>query len=243
MLTVAELEDALRGRWIAAPGATLRDEDRKKARELVGVLREVELAVARVAAKKELTIVDAAAGRGYVGALTAERVLPAMGRRGRVIAIERRGALLDAARDLVEVREGDVGDPALWPDAPDVVVALHACGDASDRVIERATSASARWILVAPCCVAASLPSAQRATAHAEALGVPRHGEVRRAFVEAIVLAERTAALEAAGYRTEVVAFAPHSVTPYRLILRAERAFERVRRDAHVEKLARLRAR
>ena len=90
---------------------------------------------------------------------------------------------------------------------------------------DRATAIDARWILVVPCCVASSLPAARRASARADALGMPR-GEVRRKFLESLVTTERMLELEARGWRTEVVAFAGATVTPYNHLLRAERMRE-----------------
>ncbi|UJR82274.1 methyltransferase [Sandaracinus amylolyticus] len=243
-MDVATLEDLLARGWIAAPGTSLRDEDRKKARELVGILAEVARAEARCPrSRQRVTLVDAAAGKGYVGVI-ASTISP----RLHVHAIERdprRIALMsEAASRLggrVEPLVGDVGDAAIWPAEVDVVVALHACGDASDRTIERATEANARSILIAPCCVATKLPAAERANARAEALGLPR-GEVRRGFIESLVASERMLELEARGWRTEIVTFAAPSVTPYRHLLRAERLREPGRMAQARDTLARLRA-
>jgi hypothetical protein len=248
---IEEIEAYLDRLFVDATGASLRSEERKKARELAGVLDEIERAIDRVGRSRDvLRIVDAAAGKAYVGLATVSLVLAPRARRAIVRAIERapeRVRAIDAAaRKLgvdVEATLGDVGDPASWPEGEiDLAVALHACGDASDLAIERATAARARWILVAPCCVAGQLPSAQRAEARAEAMGMPRAGEVRRAFVEAWVMGERVLELESRGWRTEVVAFAPPTVTPYRLMLRAERVGEPVRMEEMRERLARLRS-
>ena len=91
-------------------------------------------------------------------------------------------------------------------------------------MIARATAAGARTIVVAPCCVASSLPAAIRAAQRAESLGLGELAEVRRRFIEAEVLGVRALALEAAGYRVETVAFAAPTVTPYNVALRAKRA-------------------
>ena len=248
--TTEALERWIDRLWIDARGAGLRDEDRKKARELGGVLDEVGRAVDRISRRRDpLVLVDAAAGKGYVGLLAPGLVFEPRGRRVEVHAIERDPArvqalLQAAARGGVAVNAvaGDVGDPDLWPAHPDIVVALHACGDASDRVIELATARRARCVLVAPCCVAGALPAARRAVSRADALGLPRSGALRRGFVESMVMAERTLALEAAGWRTEVTSFAPPSVTPHGLLLRAERVGEPRRMDDARLRLERLRA-
>ena len=213
---VNDIEAWLDRLYVAAQGATLRTEERKKARELVGLLDEVARAVracgrARDGTYAELTIVDAAAGKAYVGLLAAPLVLAPLGRRARVVLIERAPERVDAAGRAAaavaattpgvrfEAVCGDVADAALWPDTPDLVVALHACGEASDHVITRATAARARHILLAPCCIADAIPAAKRALGRADSLGLPRHAAVRRRFIQAMVDAERTLRLEAAG--------------------------------------------
>src|SRR5690606_3059134 len=56
---VRNLEQLVARGWIAAEGTTLRDEDRKKARELAGLLTEIERATARISrARRELVLVD-----------------------------------------------------------------------------------------------------------------------------------------------------------------------------------------
>jgi hypothetical protein len=130
-----------------------------------------------------------------------------------------------------------VGDPRWWPDEPDVVIALHACGAVSDTVIDRAIAVRARRLLVVPCCTG----NAASADLAARTLGIPSHAGVRRAFVEAIVAAERTLRLEAAGWETEVVPFVSPTVTPYHLLWRARRVGEPRRMANAAEDLARLR--
>jgi hypothetical protein len=252
---VDEIEAWLDKLYVAAPGARLRDEERKKARELPGLLDELARAV-RACGKSppELTIVDAAAGKAYLGLLAGPLVRAPEGRRARIVLIEREEGRVESARTAatrvtaaapgvhVEALCGDVADVALWPEAPDIVVALHACGEASDHVIARATAARARYILLAPCCIADSIPAAARALHRAEAMGLPRHAPVRRRFVQALVEAERTLALEAAGYETVIAPFAAPTVTPHGLVWRARRVGEPTRMAQAAADLATLRA-
>lgn len=223
---------------LIAADAGLRDEDEKKAKELTGLLEVVAPLV-----RNAETIVDAAAGKGYVGLALATQL------GAKIVFLERNEkhvrAIRSAADHLglsrVEAHAADVGDLASWPPRPDVVIALHACGDASDKTIAAAVACNAKHILVIPCCVAADLPAARRADARAASIGVPRHAEVRRRFVEACVLGERVLTLEAAGWETTTVPFVPPTVTPYNVLLRARRVEEPTRmREAAVE-LARLR--
>jgi SAM-dependent methyltransferase len=252
-MRVADVEEWLDRLYIAAQGAKLRREDRKKAAEVAGFLDEMARALPSRGAR---TLVDAACGKGYLGVLAAKllwgtgegRHTPVLS--VQVVAIDHLPARLAAASQAAErlglagagfeARCGEVSDLTLWPAAPDLVVALHACGAAADAVLDSAVRARARRILVAPCCTGARAAAAATAAALGEELGLPRQAAVRRGFVESIVAAERTLRLEAAGYETEVVSFVAPAVTPYHLLWRARRVGEPNRMRDAAERLARL---
>lgn len=237
-IDLATLEQFLHDTAIGGAGLRLRDEDRKKARELQGLLPEIARALE---GRPAPTLVDAACGSGWVG-LAAAALLDVEALT--VVGIERDPRKAERARTLgagrIDVRTADVGDASAWPETPAVVVALHACGDASDLVVARAAEAGARTILVTPCCVARSLPLATIAAERAEVMGLPRHGPVRRRFVEAFVLGARLLELEARGYATEAVAFVGETVTPYNVVLRGRRGRDRARMENAARQLARL---
>ncbi|MFS8069849.1 MAG: methyltransferase [Byssovorax sp.] len=238
MITTLAVEQALQQSFIAAEGTSLRREDRKKAVEVAALLNEL----ARLG--KDRLLVDVAAGKSYLGLLAVELL-----GFTRLVVIERDLQRIEACRAAsarmarsaqIDLRPGDAGDAALWPSEPDVVTALHACGDASDRVIDAAIGAGARWIFLVPCCYAAAVPFAAAAEAHADRLGLPRHAAVRRRFVTSLIDAERTLRLEAAGWETTIVPFVPPTVTPHNLLFRARRVREPGRMREARERLSRL---
>jgi hypothetical protein len=229
---VAEVERWLDRLFIAAEGATLRREDRRKAVEVAAMLGEIRMAANRLSRRSPLILVDAAAGKSYVGLLAARLVLEPAGRTARVITIEGDPDRVRSSRRAVdclgcsipiECRVGDVADPASWPEQPSIVAALHACGPASDAVIEHGVRSRAKVLLVVPCCTSKAIAASARAVAEAGRLHIPHQAPVRRRFIQAWVDAERTRALEAAGYETEVVEFVPATVTPHNLLWRARR--------------------
>lgn len=230
------IEDFLRRLAAGSSPNELRKEDKKKVRELAGLLPEIERAISK---RPNPCIVDAAAGRGWVGLATLALLAPRTSETLSVVAIERdprHVGLAEAAATSeglsgFHARAADLADPSAWPERADLVVALHACGDASDRAIAGAIAIRASHVLVAPCCVASKLPAAQRGRETLERLGLPSRGEIRRRFVEAFVMGTRTLALEAGGYHTEVVAFVGESVTPHNVVLRARLVDEPVRRE------------
>ncbi len=251
MVRLPAVEEALHRLYIGASGAGLRKEDRKKAAEIASLLSEIGRLGSGGTRARTFRLVDAAAGKAYVGLLAAELVLAPKGRSGHVTVIERDAGRAEACRRALavvrspgvafEVRVAEVADPAAWPDMPDVVVALHACGSASDAVIEQTVAHRARHLLLVPCCTSGAVPAAQLAVRRAQSLGLPRHAEVRRRFLQAVVDAERTLRLEAAGYATEIVSFVPPTVTPHHLLWRARRVGEPIRMAEATRNLQRLR--
>jgi hypothetical protein len=235
---VPDVERWLEALYVAADGATLRAEDRRKAHQVAAMLDEIGRAAARVSRRTPLLLVDAAAGKSYVGLLAAKLVLEPTGRPCRVVTLEREAGRVAASlralarlETTVEVSclRGDVSDPAAWPGQPSIVVALHACGAAADAVIERSIASSARSLLLVPCCTSRDVPGARRAEEAAVRLGIPPHAPVRRRFIQAMVDAERTVRLEAAGYETEVVEFVGATLTPHNLLWRSRLVKEPVR--------------
>jgi hypothetical protein len=207
----------------------LRKEDLKKAREVAALLEEI----ARISTKGQ--IVDAAAGHAYV-ALCAVELLGIKS----AIVIERDTQRASRSREVasqltqVEVREGEVADRSLWPDRPQLVVALHACGQASDDVIDSAIAVRAKWLLLVPCCYA------NGDEALAEQIGIAHQAPIRRRFLQSFIDSERTLRLEAAGYDVTVSELVPPTVTPHNFVWRARFAGEPRRMQHAADQRARL---
>ena len=225
-MRVTDVEGWLESIYVAAEGASLRQEDRRKARQVAAMLVEIERAAGRVSRGFSLVLVDAAAGKSYVGLLAAKLVFEPAGRDATVVTIEREAERVMASRVAadrlrttipIDCRHAAVGDLRAWPPDPSIVVALHACGAAADTIIDRTIATRARMLLLVPCCTTDSAETSVRASRHAEDLAIPRHAPVRRRFIQAMVDAERTWRLEAAGYETEVVEFVGATCTPHNL--------------------------
>lgn len=247
--SLAEVQHWLHTLYVGIDEARLRDEDRRKAREVVAMLAEVERAMHRLSRRQTFVLVDAAAGKSYVGLLAAKLVLEPYGRSGSVVTLERDAGRVAASRAAfarlatrvpVDCRVAEVSDHGQWPLRPSLVVALHACGPAADEIIEAAVVQEARALLLVPCCTSRLVPSASHAEAAAERLGLPRHAPVRRRFVQSWVDSVRTLRLESLGYQTEVVEFVGATVTPHNLLWRAHRVREPRRMAEAARRLERL---
>jgi hypothetical protein len=251
MISVSDVERWLDRLFIAAEGAELRLEDRRKAREVAPMLDEVKRAMRRFSQGASLILVDAAAGKSYVGLLSAKLILEPAGRKGMVITIERDPKRVEASRRAaehldscisIECRTAEVDTDAAWPREASIVTALHACGPTADSIIDRTIATRARQLLLVPCCTSSAIIAAVLAQDRAEALGVPHHSPVRRRFIQAMVDAERTLRLEAAGYETEVVEFVAPTVTPHNLLWRSRLVGETRRMESAREKWTKLSA-
>jgi hypothetical protein len=227
---LADVEEWLQRLFIAAEGAGLRREDRRKAIEVAAMLEEIERAALCFSRRSRLLLVDAAAGKSYVGLLAARLILPACTSHARVVMIECDSRRVQASRQAmerldtdtpVECREATVETSEAWPSRPSIITALHACGRAADVIVNQTIACGARTLLLVPCCTSNAVTASDLAHARAKALGIPRHAPVRRRFFQAVIDAERTWRLEAAGYETEVVEFVAPTVTPHNLLWRA----------------------
>lgn len=221
MITAADVGLILHRLFICREGTSLRKEDVQKTHEVAALVKELS----RV--KKGARVVDAAAGKSSVGLVAAE-VLPFASLTVIERAPDRVSACREAASRLsravpVDVRAADVDDDDAWPEQPDAIVALHACGGASDRVIDQAIRVRTRWLFLVPCCYGASVPFLDDALELADRLGAPDVATLRRRVGSALVDVERALRLEAAGYETEVNELVGATITPHNLLFRARR--------------------
>ncbi|GGO83866.1 SAM-dependent methyltransferase [Nocardioides phosphati] len=117
---------------------------------------------------------------------------------------------------------GTIADAQL-DQAPDVVLALHACDTATDEALARAHEWQAALVLAAPCChhdIAAQLRKAPTPSPYAM---LTRHGILRERFADTLTDAVRAAILRLLGYRVDVVEFVESEHTPRNTLLRAVR--------------------
>jgi hypothetical protein len=107
--------------------------------------------------------------------------------------------------------------------APDVVLALHACDTATDEALARAAEWEASLVLAAPCChhdIAAQLRKAPTPSPYSL---LTRHGILRERFADTLTDAVRAGVLRLVGSRVDVIEFVESKHTPRNTLLRAVR--------------------
>lgn len=108
-------------------------------------------------------------------------------------------------------------------EAPDVVLALHACDTATDDALARAVQWQAPVILAAPCChhdIAAQLRKTPAPGANAL---LTRDGILRERLADTLTDALRAELMRSLGYRVDVVQFVESAHTPRNTLIRAVR--------------------
>jgi SAM-dependent methyltransferase len=181
-----------------------------------------------------LRIVDLGCGNAYL-TFAAHRFLtapPAEGGRGLPVRMTGVDVKQQSADHNTQVAAGlgieadfvvgSIGEAALQ-EAPDVVLALHACDTATDDALARAVEWQASLVLAAPCChhdIASQLRTTQAPGPYAM---LTRHGILRERFADTLTDALRASLLRREGYRVDVVEFVESAHTPRNTLLRAVR--------------------
>ncbi|OJF11500.1 class I SAM-dependent methyltransferase [Couchioplanes caeruleus] len=130
-------------------------------------------------------------------------------------------------------------EDAVVDEAPDLVLALHACDTATDQALARAVRWNARWVLAAPCChhdIAAQLKGRAAPPPYAE---ITRNAILRERFSDVLTDSLRSSLLRLHGYKVDVVEFVDSQHTPRNLLLRARRTGATAT-DAHRDEYATL---
>lgn len=233
-LPVDDVRAVVHRLFIASNGPKLRKEDEQKSKELAPLLGR--LAKLRTGAH----LVDAAAGKASLGLVAAE-LLPIR----KLTVIERDASRIVACRDAhsrlttsvpMNLVHAELADDGAWPSAPDVVVGLHACGPASDVLIDQAIRVGARHVLVVPCCYGSTIPFFPGATALVAGMPFVADNLVRRRMVASLIDMERKLRLEAAGYETTLEEFVGATVTAHNMLVTARRTNDRTRVERAVRR-------
>lgn len=237
---VASLIRAAAGIQPRAPG-TPGWIDRKAA-QVAALLAHAALTLGDAPRGRPLVVVDAACGHGYAGLAFAALLAPGLGLRTRVLGIERDTDRAAEAR--ARARRAGVPDVefvaadlacAPFPDEPDVVLGLHACGPAADALLAASVAARARRVLLVSCCHRKGAVALDRS-------GLPGGGLLGDRARQVVTDALRALRLEAAGYRVEPVELMPVHGTARNLLLRARATGGERRAAAAAAQLRRLEA-
>jgi len=187
------------------------------------------------AAGRDLRAVDLGCGNAYL-TFAAHRWLAGRaaqdGRSLRTVGVDVREDVVARSRGLAAEAElpglgfetGTIAASEPFAgEAPDVVLALHACDTATDEALARAVRWQAPVVLAAPCCHHDVQRQIVEGAGGAAAGPLVRHAILRERFADVLTDALRSLVLQLLGYRVEVVEFVDSRHTPRNALLRAVR--------------------
>ena len=172
----------------------------------------------------QLRVVDFGSGKSYLTFALHHLLVKVHQRDVQILAIDQNADVIETCRGLCERLElGGIEFAAQaicavqQSEPVHLAVALHACDGATDQALAQAVRWQSEVILAVPCCqheVARSICSAPLDL-------LLRHGILKERLAALATDALRAAALEAAGYRTQILEFVDLDHTPKNLLIRA----------------------
>ncbi|WP_300682243.1 SAM-dependent methyltransferase [Nocardioides sp.] len=215
----------------------LKPSRQAKYRQVEEFLRQLDTALTEALAKKQLRtptaeeplrIVDLGCGNGYL-TFAAQRYLTTKGLPVVVTGVDIKEQSAEhnsgVATTLGVAAEFVVGtiDGVTLDQAPDVVLALHACDTATDEALARAVGWEAPLVLVAPCCHHDIAAQMRKAPTPAPYAMLTRHGILRERLADTLTDGLRASLLRMSGYKVDVIQFVESQHTPRNTMLRATR--------------------
>lgn len=215
-----------------------------KFRQINRYLEFVNDIYAELPAEGTLSVVDFGCGKSGLTFALHHLLTNVHHRDARIVGLDRQPDVIHKCSELatrleltgLEFRVGEIASHDSAGDV-DLAVSLHACDTATDDALARAVSWQARVIFLVPCCqheIAASMTTPP---------ALLEHGILKERFAAIVTDSLRAAALEAAGYRTQVIEFIDLEHTPKNVLIRAvQRAPDANRRSAAQQRFAELKS-
>lgn len=212
---------------VMTPEGRVKAKKEKKFRQINRYLEMVDDVYPSLPATGTLRIIDFGCGLSYLTFAVRHLLAEIHGRTVELVGIDRNPEVVQRCRDISQrlslsgasFVSGTI-EEIRREGAVDLAISLHACDTATDSALEFAVAQRAKVILAAPCCQHELSP-----LIHAPHLeGILRHGILRERFAALATDALRVCALDAAGYRTQILEFIDLEHTPKNLLIRAVRS-------------------
>jgi hypothetical protein len=217
---------------VMTPAGKVKASKQAKFRQINRFLELVNDVIPNLPASHELRVVDFGSGKSYLTFALYHLLTRIHHRTVHIVGLDRRADVISACQRIatklgcpgLEFRVGEIGAEPI-AGTVDLAVSLHACDTATDDALARAVAWQAAVILAVPCCqheLATKIDMPQLAPVH-------RQGILHAQFASLATDALRAQALEACGYKTQVVEFIELEHTAKNLLLRAVRRPESLR--------------
>jgi SAM-dependent methyltransferase len=211
---------------VMTPAGKVKASKQAKFRQINRFLELVGDVIPHLPASGTLRVVDFGSGKSYLTFALHHLLTHIHQRTVHILGLDRRADVIADCQRIaqklgcagLEFRVGEIGDEPLGGTV-DLAVSLHACDTATDDALARSVAWRAAVILAVPCCqheLAREIRVSQLEPLH-------QQGILHAQFASLATDALRAAALEACGYKTQVVEFIELEHTAKNLLLRAVR--------------------
>lgn len=214
----------------------VHDKKQPKFRQINRFLELIRDAESCLPENGSLGICDLCCGKSYLSFAVYHYFTAIRHRQVRMVGVDMKAEVMDdcnaIARELgmdglsfvcADVSLYEFGSPEGSPmDSPDMVISLHACDTATDRVLDRAISWGARLILSTPCCHHEMM---RRLDCPALDF-IAGHSMLKQKLCDAATDALRLKRLEAAGYEVAALELIDPEETPKNVMLRGIRRYD-----------------
>jgi hypothetical protein len=175
-------------------------------------------------AEGTLSVVDFGCGKSSLTFALHHLLTKVHGRDVCIVGLDRQPDVIRTCSELasqlelhgLEFRVGEIATHEAAGNV-DLAVSLHACDTATDDAIARAVGWNAGVIFAVPCC------QHEIASKMTTPVSLLEHGILKDRFAAIVTDSLRAAALEAVGYRTQVIEFIDLEHTPKNVLIRAVR--------------------
>jgi hypothetical protein len=206
----------------------LKADKRDKFTQINEFLRILDETGTFPARGESFSVVDFGCGNAYLTFALYHRLVNDLGVKARITGVDLKDDLMrlhgqrtaELGWDNLTFQTGSI-ETFLMGEAPDAVVALHACDTATDDAIAQGIAWASQMIVVAPCCHHQLQTQLALVTPPAALAPVFRYGLTAERQGDLLTDAFRALLLRLHGYKTDVLQFVDPSNTPKNLMIRA----------------------
>jgi len=204
----------------------LKSAGRAKFRQINRYLEFLKDILPEMPTDRPLQIVDFGCGKSYLTFALHHWLTRVERREAEIVGLDREpGAIAHCnavtrklSLEHLRFEQGEIA--GYQPEGPvDLVISLHACDTATDDALIQAVAWEAKVILAVPCCQHELFPQLENASLEP----LLEHGILKERFTAMATDALRALALQANGYRTQIVEFIDMEHTPKNIMIRAVR--------------------
>ncbi len=211
---------------VMTPEGKVKQDKQKKFRQINRYLEMINDVVDDLPKTGVLKIVDFGCGLSYLTFALHDLFHRLLGREVDLLGIDQNPHVIERCQAIagrlntpgIRFQSGKI-ETAAESESPDLTVSLHACDTATDQALAYSVSVGAKVILAAPCCQHELAKKIQSSSLE----GMLKFGAIKERFASLATDSLRAAALEVAGYRTQILEFIELEHTPKNLLIRAVR--------------------